>query len=195
MRVKILCSETSCIIHRWKELIESCWLVSSLSPMVLSWRSYGPAKLRKWPLFNGLCLRVPGILESKFWQHLVPRIFSDKISVLLEHAAQSVTQERSLKLWNVTWLLRASVRALRALTRAASRDLFLRKMASPALLNERDAPVVRLSWLKKCEKQDAAKIFNPKSPEHECRAYFMSKKANFGLKWRLSSHWTSHLLW
>ena len=116
------------------------------------------------------------------------------------------------------------MRALRALTRAASRDLFLRKMASPALLNKRGAPVVcrlttyrhrfaraapaprakrnsknrgraspvnpvvRLSCLKKCEKQDAAKIFNPKFPKHECRAYFISKKANFGQKWRLSSH-------
>ena len=68
------------------------------------------------------------------------------------------------------------MRALRALTRAASRDLFLHKMASPASLNERDAPVIRLSCLKKCEKQDAAKIFNPKCPEHECRAYFMSKR-------------------
>ena len=151
MRVKILCPETSYIIHRWKDLIERCWLMSSLSPMALSWRSYGPAKLQKWPLFNGLCTRVPGILESKFWQHLVPRTFSDKISVLLEHAAQSVTQERPLKFWNVTWLLRASVRALRALTRAASRDLFLHKMAFPASLNERDAPVIHLSCLKKRE--------------------------------------------
>ena len=25
------------------------------------------------------------------------------------------------------------------------------------------------------------KFFNPKFPEHECMAYFMSKKANFGL--------------
>ena len=88
------------------------------------------------------------------------------------------------------------------------------------LLIERYAPVVRLSCLKQCEKQDAAKIFYSKFPEHECRAYFMSKitmrawpvarsifdaplvreankrttnwimskKANFGQKWRLSSH-------
>ena len=77
---------------------------------------------------------------------------------------------------------------MRALARAASRDLFLRKMAFPALPIKQDAPVVRLSCLKKCEKQDAVKIFNPKFPEHECRAYFMSKKANFGQKWRLWSH-------
>ena len=131
---------------------------------------------------------------KNFGSILFLAFFSDKISVLLEHAAQSVTQERPLKLWNVTWLLRASVRALRALTRALSRDLFLRKMASPASLNKRDAPVIRLSCLEKCVKQDAAKIFNPKFLEHECRAYFMSKKANFGQKWHLSSNWTSHLL-
>ena len=66
---------------------------NKLDKLSLSERSErGDNKLDK------LCIRVPGILESKFWQHLVPRIFSDKISVLLEHAAQSVTQERPLKL-------------------------------------------------------------------------------------------------
>ena len=72
------------------------------------------------------------------------------------------------------------MRASRALTRAASRDLFLYKMASPVLLIERHAPGVRLSCLKKCEEQDAAKIFNLKCPEHDCRAHFLSKQANFG---------------
>ena len=64
------------------------------------------------------------------------------------------------------------MRALRALTRAASRDLFLHKMASPALLIERHAPGVRLFCPKKCEEQDAAKIFNLKCPEHDFRAHF-----------------------
>ena len=72
------------------------------------------------------------------------------------------------------------MRASRALTRAASRDLFLYKMASPVLLIERHAPGVRLSCSKKCEKQDAAKIFNLKCQEHDCRAHFLSKQANFG---------------
>ena len=72
------------------------------------------------------------------------------------------------------------MRAARALTRAASRDLFLHKMASPVLLIERHAPGVRLSCPKKCEEQDAAKIFNLKCPEHEFREHFLSKQANFG---------------
>ena len=33
MRVETFCSETSHIIHHWKDLNEGCWLVSSLSPM------------------------------------------------------------------------------------------------------------------------------------------------------------------
>ena len=63
--------------------------------------------------------RVPGILGYKIWQHLVPHIFSDKISVPPEHAAQSVKQETPfcIKIGHVT--LRASVRAMRARTRAA----------------------------------------------------------------------------
>ena len=85
------------------------------------------------------------------------------------------------------------MRASRALTRAASRDLFLHKMASPVLLIERHAPEIRLSCPKKSEEQDAAKIFNLKCPEHDCRAHFLSKQANFGLKRRLSSHWTNGL--
>ena len=70
------------------------------------------------------------------------------------------------------------MRAARALTRAASRDLFLHKMASPVLLIERHAPGVRLSCPKKCEEQDAAKIFNRKCPEHECRDHFLSNPAS-----------------
>ena len=62
---------------------------------------------------------------------------------------------------------------------AASRDQFLHKRRLPLLI-ERYAPGVRLSCLKKCEKQDAAKIFNLKCPEHDCRAHFLSKQANFG---------------
>ena len=77
-------------------------------------------------------------------------------------------------------MLRASVRASRALTRAASRDLFLHKMASPVLPIERHALGVRLSCPKKCEKQDAAKNFNLKCPEHDCTAHFLTKQANFG---------------
>ena len=66
-------------------------------------------------------------------------------------------------------------------SRAASRDLFSLKMASPVLLiHERHALGVRLSCPKKCEEQDAAKIFNLKCPEHDCRAHFLSKQANFG---------------
>ena len=53
-------------------------------------------------------------------------------------------------------------------------------MASPVLLIERHAPGVRLSCPKKYEEQDAAKIFNLKCPEHDCRAHFVSKQANFG---------------
>ena len=64
------------------------------------------------------------------------------------------------------------MRAARALTRAVSRDLFLHKMASPVLLIERHAPGVRLSCPKKCEQQDAAKIFNLKYPEHDCLTLF-----------------------
>ena len=75
----------------------------------------------------------------------------------------------------------------------ARTDLFLHKMASPVLLIERHTPGVRLSCLKKCEKQDATKIFNLKCPEHNCRAHFLSKQANFGEKLRLSSHWTNGL--
>ena len=65
------------------------------------------------------------------------------------------------------------MRASRALTRAASRDPFLNKMASPDLLIERHAPGVRLSCLKKCEEQDVAKIFCLKCPDqHDCREHF-----------------------
>ena len=82
-------------------------------------------------------------------------------------------------------------------------------MASPVLLVERHAPGVRLYFhltrcsrtarlwwpraarakgsgqsnlycLKKCEEQDAAKIFNLKCLEHDFRAHFLSKHANFG---------------
>ena len=54
-------------------------------------------------------------------------------------------------------------------------------MASPVLLIERHTPGVRLSCPKKCEKQDAAKIFYLKYPKHEiCREHFLSKQANFG---------------
>ena len=68
------------------------------------------------------------------------------------------------------------MRAARALTRAASRDLFLHKMASRVLLIERHAPGVRLSCPKKCEEQDAAKIFNLKCLEHECREHFCQNR-------------------
>ena len=80
-----------------------------------------------------------------------------------------------------------------ARVRARVRDLFLHKTASPVLLIERHAPGVRLSCPKKCEEQDAAKIFNLKCPKHDCRAHFLSKQANFGLKRRLSSRWTNEL--
>ena len=59
------------------------------------------------------------VSNVKMGRNVRQRIFSDKISVPPEHAAQSVKQETPfcVKIGHVT--LRASVRAMRARTRAA----------------------------------------------------------------------------
>ena len=61
--------------------------------MALFGRSYGPSKVCKLALENGLCSHVPGIIGQKFLQHLFSRAFLVKISLLLEQSVSPVGRQ------------------------------------------------------------------------------------------------------
>ena len=56
-------------------------------------RSYGPSKLCKLALENGLCSHVPGIIGQKFLQYLFSRAFLVKTSLLLEQSVSLVGRQ------------------------------------------------------------------------------------------------------